>query len=804
MPELMQPEVTRDERLTLQSQPDVSPAPRGLTESSSDVQALSDGAFPAIYGARAAEARAAFNADVAQRGPDAALTQLAERPGAYAPGVEASSTSRALAGSLRLSVPDSDTRTPTAPNGQTRTPPDTQTNGLAVDDPPQVRSVGGVSTESVFPMGVGPEETQESVLRRSFQEYAFRAGISNQQVRADGESSYMEGSSPSGIFVEKRMDYNYTSNGGKYEIFNPKTGENYTTDEWTDIRNSRGIEMYPTDLDMVDLEYAYLETGLDNGARAAEKIIGLLDSIDGLSSSLLQQALQQAIQGVEANGHNAAFQAGFVNKLQVDGFIRLSEALENTPRNNAILSNALSSEAAYTRSSGGQIVANEVARTADPALLNRLTADPAHPMDSEFLAEAVKNVWSKSSMNTPDGRAVIERAAKDSKASLQLLQDPEFVRNMVGRTALLRREGESYASISMGLDLFIRSGLSPEMRDANPTQVANALRIVTEAIAQVQGTPVPGGGLIGRGNYDPMNASLASALTEAYVTNTAVFANAAGLKSERPGDLDGADIRTFLLALQPYGDRRDPQTGQTLNDQILAATAVEYTRRLNRAAETGNEGDATSAGNLAGAILDGISRADVASGRAADEQQEKLNQYISIAAEVLTFNKLKGTGEIVADILGKVAAAESGSRLKGNNVDRANSRSASAFDRQVDTNSVAVLSAVERASTSNRADRTPEQIAQDKQFVDNLKAYNDSLTDGKILDSSGRLIRLADTSDRQRSNMERLATNAKPGDASPELIKAMDEVNKRVDPLLGKVNGATVLQKSTTVQTDPR
>lgn len=804
---LMQPEPTtrREERQDAQTQTVTPERPTRLTESTSDTRTLADAGFKAVFGARSAEALTAFNADVAKRGPDAALNQFAVGPGAYIPGTRPSPMSAAIADSLRMSVPGGDARTFTTPEVQTE--PEVRTDSPTVDDPQEVRSVGGVTTETPFPKEVGPTETQESVLRRSYEEYAFKAGISNVRMMPDRELQPGEEIlSPSELFVKERMMNNREESGGEYRIYNSDTEVAYTPDEWAARQEAGTITMYPTSGDIESLEMARQQTSMEQGARLAQEVLQLLDAGDELSAGRLlgftrpDERLARAMEEVSRRQSDPDFQRGFVNDLRADGFIRLSQKYADNPVYSTMLTRSLSS--AIAERDGVTIeppadgspsnIAVAIARRADSETLARLVANPNHSLGTEFLVEAAKSVTVGEKRDFGAGREdVLTRAAQDPQAALQLLQDPNFVREAAKRLVGSSHSPDPNHAV---LSRFVESGLSAEMQASNPEQFAKALSTVIEVVTKPGGIPIPGTvGSQPQQSYPIMNGNLADALTRAYVANPRAFTEASGLTGGRAGQLDGQDVRAFMVAIKPFADRRNPQSGQTIDDQILAATAVEYVRLLDRAVATGRDVDAAAVGNFAGAILDGTSQANTAAARAADARREKLNQYILIAAGIATGGAAKGVGGTVADVLSKATTTELGSGLKSNNAAQADAQNRGAYFGQFSTNKVAALGAVERASTGDRASRTAEQRVADAQFVRNLRTYNDALPPGeKILDGNGRLIPSGDATPAQLSNMERLVNGDVPvGSTRPEVTRAVGEVSDGLHRLVTNINGTT-------------
>lgn len=477
--DLTQNDPARSEPLTLQPDPTVSTQTPALTESSATVRALSENGFGAIYGDRSAEALEAFNTDVAERGPHAALDQLAERPNAYIPGAEPSPISHALAGSLRLSLPEGDTRPDTRS--------DTRADAPSVDDTPKI-NVNGVTTEKPFPKEVGPTETQESVLRRSFEEYAFKAGISNERIDPDGMS-------PREVFVEERMMANLEANEGKYRIFNPDTDAAYTAEEWAARQQAGTITMYPADGDMEALVGAQQQTHQDQGTRLANDVLEALNASEELSAARLlgftdpEARLASLMEQVGRRQGDIDFQRGFVEGLRPGGFIRLSQTYADHSVYSTLLTQSLSEAIAeregvitVNASDGGTAnIAVAIARRADSETLARLVTPADHGLGTDFLVEAATQIRNTEPNAWPTREAVLKRAAEDPNAALTLLQDPDFVRDTLDQQLRDRFLEVPDRSI---LGRFIQAGLSTGMRTSHPAEFEAAFRTVVETFGR--------------------------------------------------------------------------------------------------------------------------------------------------------------------------------------------------------------------------------------------------------------------------------------------------------------------------------
>ncbi|MGI9054756.1 MAG: hypothetical protein ACR2F2_03015, partial [Pyrinomonadaceae bacterium] len=264
---------------------------------------------------------------------------------------------------------------------------------LAQTQPPEdARNILGITTKTPFPKAIEPGESQASVLKRAYEEYAFKAGISNE--KAEGMDK-----SPAEMFVEERLAANLKAVGGETNrINNPKTDTLYTDEEWKQLGS---ITMRPTDADIETLKLYKGTSDYLSGQKAADELIAAMDAGSSFwadkpfaaNNATISEA--KVLDTINANRNNPDFQEGFINKLGTERFLKLEVQLKDSPKYADLMRTSLSKAANNTGEFAGGIKRNpnaamEIAQKADIETLARLTSDQTKPMTKDFLVEAGK------------------------------------------------------------------------------------------------------------------------------------------------------------------------------------------------------------------------------------------------------------------------------------------------------------------------------------------------------------------------------------------------------------------------------
>jgi hypothetical protein len=629
--------------------------------------------------------------------------------------------------------------------------------------------INGITTETAFPLSVSEGETQESVMRRAFEAMADRAGLSPESRQA---------------FVESRMKANTNAEGKALILhIDKKPPTAYTDEEWAQMRS---INFFPNDADIKELKQFKSTDNFNAGTQSADEIIRALELgnrsyFDKLMSDTdASTELAKALNKVRQNGANYDFQQGLLNRLGAERAVQLEDMLKDNFRYNSIIREAISTTGMQLpdRQDRTGSIRREIAERSSLEALVRMTSDNTYPMDKNFLVGAGKRVMTKDigwttrvgggGMEMPvkiniyhEGtKGILYKIARNPEASLELLQDAEFVRN----ATILENSGENEDTISQ----IIRSGTSREMREKNQEQVNNATRVVTELIKEpgkLKGTAWSG---ISE-SKTIVTERMANAMVDMFINNPSAFVAATSMDNEN-GVLDRDDFRKFVGAVRQHKDAMN---------RLTAAVAIEYMKLVGRA-ESGGLSNATRAGDLKGAFVDAIMQENVRDAREADEQRERIAKAISIVGEVGSFYGLGSLGvhEIPADLLGKTVAAVIEDGGKGSNVEQAKTTNTEILDRQDSLSAMTTVTIFEKAARERLARQ--EGTSADREFLQALRVYNGSLPAGeKILDESGQLINFRTASAKQRHRIV-LIFRAETSGNQTELDKAVRLLDDRM------------------------
>ena len=270
-----------------------------------------------------------------------------------------------------------------------------------------------------------------------------------------------------------------------------------------------------------------------------------------------------------------------------------------------------------------------------------------------------------------------------------------------------------------------------------------------------------------RESTETISQRTAVTLAEVYIKNIESFSAGTGRSGNRTNSFSVDDTRDFLKAIQPYGAVKDAN-GVTLNDKMATATAVKYMELLAEADATGNLNSAEKAANLAGAYIDAKNQTNIDQAKEAEARREKLGKAIGIVSELGIYYGAKNiiNPEIIADALGKGAAAVVEGNAKGNNVDDAVKQNRATLENQQATNKISLVQVYEQGAfnrTSGTKTATADEKTKAQEFLADLKQYNESLPPtAKILDGNGRLIKPSQMNDRQKDSMEDIFTTSDP------------------------------------------
>jgi len=652
--------------------------------------------------------------------------------------------------------------------------------------------IGGITTETAFPLTVSSGETQESVMRRAFEAMADRAGLSPESKQA---------------FVESRMKANTNAEGKALILhIDKKPPTAYTGEEWARVS---AINFYPNDADIKELKQLKSDDNFNAGAQSADEIIralelghrGIFDKL--MSDTDASTELAKALNKVRQNGANYDFQQGLLNRLGADRAVQLEEMLKDNFRYNSIIREAVSTTGIQNpeRQDRTADIRREIAEKSSLEALVRLTNDPTYPMDKNFLVGAGKRVmtrdigWKtraygeqgvavKYNFYNEGTKGIMYKISRNAEASLELLQDAEFVKN----ATILENSDYNDDTISQ----IIRSGTSREMQEKNADKVNNAVRVIAEIVSQpgnIRGTSKSGL----RESENTVTERMANAMVDMFINNPSAFVEAAG-REGTDGMFDGEEFRKFVAAVRPH---------KSAMERLTAAVAIEYNILL-RQAENGNSSNVTSAGNLTGAFVDALISENARDGRQADEERAMLGKAIGIAAEVFSFYGLKNSeavGEITADVIGKVMNEVGQGSVKGNSAERATEENDTIYKRQQTTNAIAVVTTFELAANErvNGAQTAQtEEKRQAQEFLQALRVYNESLPAGeRILDSNGRLVNWRTATPQQRVRIADIFGKKTRSDSDPlatPLDKAVNLLNNRMKPTFSELRDATSTQ----------
>ncbi|MBC7795775.1 MAG: hypothetical protein H7Z37_02755 [Pyrinomonadaceae bacterium] len=612
-----------------------------------------------------------------------------------------------------------------------------QQNNAAQQTQQENKEINSVTTASVFPKAVGADESQESVLRRTFDEYAFKAGLSDQPV-GEGELS------PAKMFVEERMAANKAENGGTYRIVNlnnPQPNKVFTGTEWAARQRDGQIRMHPNSEDIDSLKQFKGIGDYNDGMRAADELNKMIDS--GLDAN--DPKVYELIKNWKSN---PSFQSGLVDRLDADNFIKAEKYLSQTPYRDVMRIALSATRNDEVIGDDGEptttTISQRIAQRADAQVLERLTADSNNPMSKDFLIEAGKRVVKENvgfryqrdtgseiptsvAYANKDAETVLQRLSKNPEVSLELMQDESFVKD-VAKFSAIGGKNEGFAQIMV-------SATSKEMRAAgNGEKIDKALKTLADVYKNPEDI-APGNLNAGEKDQKYISETNAKALATIYENNSETLFEASRRKTSSSFDQKG--VSSLFKAMGQY---------ESSKQASLNTTKTKVAELLWRSASESNPELAGNAVDLAKNYAESENSLLLTDAKNADKQQERVADILGAGTDVFGKGGLKyfGVQGMVVETVVKGVAAEVKRDTKGNNVEVAQSI---IKEKNLDANAakkIILLTAFESAATAKVNGQTPatnEEKAKAAEFLKDLRDFNDQLKDGeKILDGNGRLI----------------------------------------------------------------
>jgi hypothetical protein len=629
------------------------------------------------------------------------------------------------------------------------------------------KEILGVTTSRPFPKEIAPDETQESVLRRTFQEYAATAGISSE--RAEGAEK-----SPAEMFVDERMELNKAENKGEYKIFNSKTHAAYSTTEWAKFQKSGGIRMFPTENDIESLKSFKSVSDSNFGQKIANEVLEAMK--EGAGSTRLTRALET----MRAYQNNSDFQSGLVDTLGAEKFLELHAMVKDDLTYRAVLqqtlSGATSLEPEYAEGiEHGSSVGQQIAQKASVETLSQLLDSKSYPMSKDFLVEAGKRAttpgvgWIKAETkpgqflswdNASDkSNRIFEAISRSPAASAELLNDADFVKNGLRMSNMTdTASGDRIRNF----DRIITAGTSAEAREKNAEKVEKALITLAETIGNAdsyrpQDLGRISGDVIGAPREKVVSEETANALAKVVEENPQAFFEAAQSDETENGKLDKKDVQNIFTAISQY---ENPKRN------LEASVSSQVAKLMTESASFSNQ--KTEKPREIGLLLDTIVKADKsASLKNASDEDKKIEMATNL------FNDVAGLipfGDMPMQGLTKLAMASAQRRAtdiakSGTTGTYADIEKGNLENKESKLNVVisrSTLKAYEQAAYTTLNDKNSSSDAKSKaaQFIQDIKSYNEALPDNeKVLDGSGKLVdpNAPATSGGQRINMNRLA-----------------------------------------------
>jgi hypothetical protein len=334
-------------------------------------------------------------------------------------------------------------------------------------------------------------------------------------------------------------------------------------------------------------------------------------------------------------------------------------------------------------------------------------------------------------------------------------------------------------------DQIITAGTSAEAREKNPEKVEKALITLAETIGNAdsyrpQDLGRISGDVIGAPREKVVSEETANALAKVVEENPQIFFKGARKGANEKNEMDSKDVQNVFTAISQYENpKRNLEA--SLNSQItkLMIEGANFSGQKNvKPTEIG-------------LLIDALAKADKnATIKNASDEDKK----IEMAANL--FNDVAGLipfGEMPMQNLTKLAVASTQRRLtdlaksgtKGTNVEIEKSNLEDEEAKLKDAVNMSTLKAYEQSAFITLNDKTasPETKLKAKQFLEDIKIYNEAMPiNKKILDANGRIVdpSAPATNGGQRVAMNSLAQGAIDYNNKPKA----EEASRRIGNLV--------------------
>lgn len=552
-------------------------------------------------------------------------------------------------------------------------------------------------------------------------------------------------------------------------------------------------------------EDASRQAGADAAHKVQEAIrLGNRNPLEKLFSDRdASQEMARALDIVQANQNDPAFQTAFLETLGAEGVTDLERRLQDDDDYPNVMRNSLS--VASNRGTLSADFQRQIVDNADLGTLERLTSDPNNRMSDDFLVAAGKKATTKDigwkefdkTIFGPDGSAVnfhaeeiqdhadqlLTNIARSSRtASLALLQDESVVRGGLRMSFLSKPPGQDN-----GMAELLRAGTSLELRPQHDREINQALHNISEVLRDPDSfhVNVTINGMVDiPKDQTIVTGNVADALAEVYRTNAPDFSGAAARQVPDTRTFDYEDTRTFLGAALEHESTRNT---------IYFTTQVEAARLMRADADFSDpsSGQARVAGRLIGAYADAYSRTVLKDAADQDKRQALIAGVVNSSISMLG-NAAPGLWSVPASGVANQTAALVSEAMKGNAVDKAKEALDHEAHRQQGSAELLALASYDNAARDalNGATGTTAQGRADAEaFNRALVEYNNALAEGeKILDGDGRLINPAEANGAQLERLQDLANGRIPAGLPPErrdaAQRAAYDVNRIIKPTI--------------------
>lgn len=477
------------------------------------------------------------------------------------------------------------------------------------------------------------------------------------------------------------------------------------------------------------------------------------------SSTDASQELGTVMNDVSRRANDPAYASALLREIGPENAARLTGMLREDGDFSQVPRQLLS--AATTRGGLSADFQRDLANRMDLSALAHVTGDTANaPLSADFLTAAGQRAvrqdvgWERHDINTRGGNAVFTTANQDADRVLQniananpqaanrLLQDPEFVKNALTYTTVLRDGSEGYNRVSgredFGVAALIRRGTaSPPNSEADVETALNSIGGVLQNPQTFANQWGLEGSILGdrRPNEgDPMlTNNVAGALAETFQNNSASYSRGATREYSGRVSFDRDDVRTVMNAVLQHPEQR---TRMTLTVQAEAARLFVEGSRYD-APDGQRQASSARAGNLLGVYADAYVGTVLGEAASQDKRAAMVAALTSGAIQAIPnfasyANPLVGgTAATTANLV----AAFVQDRMQGNAVDDAQRALSQTGQRSQGLLEASVLTAY-HSNARRDADTNPAA----QRFVDAVRQYNESLPpQERILNQNGSL-----------------------------------------------------------------